>query len=129
MFFNKNEPFSPYNQAPTMINMVNDPNMPMDMPYEGYMPGSDEVSPDLKYSQTEMGYACDPYGYCGPYCEHTEFELDEPEAQVYVVKKGDSVYKIAQKYGMDWRELAGYNHLGNPDLIYPGQRLFIPPRY
>jgi FOG: LysM repeat len=73
---------------------------------------------------------CPPYGF--PYHEHLECEVEPqpcPKPHVYIVRKGDTVYKIAQRYGLDWRELAGYNHLGNPDLIYPGQRLEIPPRY
>lgn len=65
--------------------------------------------------------------------EHVEYDVDvEPcprQPQVHIVRKGETVYKIAQRYGLDWRELAGYNHLGNPDLIYPGQKLEIPPRY
>ncbi|MDD2234145.1 MAG: LysM domain-containing protein [Desulfitobacteriaceae bacterium] len=86
---------------------------------------------------------CDPCGYvghpgydmcCPPYGlpDHGNLECDlEPQPcpmpHVYIVRKGDTVYKIAQRYDLDWRELAGYNHLGNPDLIYPGQRLEIPP--
>ncbi|NLI93982.1 MAG: LysM peptidoglycan-binding domain-containing protein [Peptococcaceae bacterium] len=121
-------------QAPGMMDGMHTPGM-MDgmqtagMPYEGF--GAEQVGPDGVYSvtQTETGYACDPCGYCEPYYEHTEIEVEKPLPQVYVVKKGDTVYKIAKRYGLDWRELAGYNHLGNPNLIYPGERLFIPPRY
>lgn len=77
-------------------------------------------------THTEMGPVY------GPHYEHSEFDVDiepRPRHHIYVVRKGDTVYKIAQMYGLDWRELAGYNRLGNPNLIYPGQRLFIPPRY
>lgn len=129
MYFGKK---SGYMDQQPAVNMVNQPEM-MDgmqasgMPYESY--AFEHVTPEGMYaSQTQMGYTCDPCGYCAPYCEHKEIET-EKMPQVYVVQKGDSVYKIAQKYGMDWRELAGYNHLGNPDLIYPGERLFIPPQY
>ena len=49
------------------------------------------------------------------------------EADVdYVVVAGDTVGKIAVKYGVDWKELAQYNKLANPDLIYVGQTLKIP---
>lgn len=64
--------------------------------------------------------------------EQTEFDVDiepRPRRMVHVVRKGETVYKIAKLHGLDWRELAGYNRLGNPNLIYPGQRLEIPPRY
>lgn len=119
MFFGKKQ--TGFVTQPPAVNMV-------EQTYEGY--GPEQMTPDGMYtSQTEMGYACDPCGYCAPYYEHTEMAVDKPQPQIYVVQKGDTVYKIAQKFGLDWRELAGYNHLGNPDLIYPGERLFIPPRY
>ncbi|MHB1651995.1 MAG: LysM peptidoglycan-binding domain-containing protein [Desulfitobacteriaceae bacterium] len=63
---------------------------------------------------------------------HTEFEFDvEPRTrqQVHIVRKGETVYRIAKHYGLDWKEVARCNHLGNPNLIYPGQRLLIPAHY
>lgn len=98
------------------------PGMPYEYGYENYYGDN-----GMYASHTHMGYACDPCGYCGPYYEHSTVVDKMP--QVYVVKKGDTAYKIAKKFGLDWRELAGYNRLGQPDLIYPGERLFIPPRY
>ena len=44
----------------------------------------------------------------------------------YVVVAGDTVSKIAIRYGLDWKELAQYNKLANPNLIYVGQTLKIP---
>ena len=41
----------------------------------------------------------------------------------YVVVAGG---KIALKYGVDWKELAQFNKLANPDLIFVGQVLKIP---
>ena len=98
------------------------PGMPYEYGYEHYHGDDGMVA-----THTQMGYTCDPCGYCAPYYEHATVVDKMP--QVYVVKKGDTVYKIAKKFGLDWRELAGYNRLGQPDLIYPGERLFIPPRY
>lgn len=46
--------------------------------------------------------------------------------QVYIVKKGDVLSRIALKYGLDWRELAKYNGLKNPHLILIGQQIKIP---
>lgn len=98
------------------------------MPYEGMDYENYGVAHDgMVATHSHMGYTCDACGYCTPYYECSTVVDKMP--QIYVVKKGDSVYKIAKKYGLDWRELAGYNRLGNPDLIYPGERLFIPPRY
>jgi 2',3'-cyclic-nucleotide 2'-phosphodiesterase/3'-nucleotidase len=45
---------------------------------------------------------------------------------VYVVKSGDVLWKIAKKYGLDWKYLAQYNNLINPHLILVGQKLVIP---
>lgn len=45
---------------------------------------------------------------------------------VYIVQKGDWLFKIALKYGLTWQELATYNRLENPDLILIGQTLLIP---
>ncbi len=44
----------------------------------------------------------------------------------YIVKPGDWLSKIAITYGVDWRMLAEYNELSNPNLIYPGQKIMIP---
>ena len=45
---------------------------------------------------------------------------------IYVVQKGDSLSKIAEKYGTTWQVLAEYNNIANPSLIYPGQKIKIP---
>lgn len=99
---------------------------PMQMPPMDAMYANPMQMPatDMYGAQTPMGYSCEPCAYCGQVMEE-KIEM-EKQPRIYVVQKGDSVYKIAQRYGLDWRELAGYNHLANPDLIYPGERLFIP---
>ena len=49
-----------------------------------------------------------------------------PPGLNYVVKKGDTLGNIAWKYGWSALYLAKVNHLWNPDLIFPGQVLWIP---
>ena len=44
----------------------------------------------------------------------------------YTVVKGDWLSKIAAKYNKAWQELADYNKIKNPNLIYPGQLILIP---
>lgn len=44
----------------------------------------------------------------------------------YVVKKGDSLSKIAARYGLRTRELAALNGIDNPNKIRIGQKLSIP---
>lgn len=41
----------------------------------------------------------------------------------YIVQPGDTLYSIAWRYGMDYRTLASWNELENPDLILIGQRI------
>jgi 5''-nucleotidase/2'',3''-cyclic phosphodiesterase and related esterases len=48
------------------------------------------------------------------------------EQRVYIVKKGDTLWAIARRYGTTWQKLAEINKLKNPDLIYPGQRILLP---
>lgn len=48
------------------------------------------------------------------------------EIEVYTVKPGDSLAKIAQKYNTTWQVLASYNNISNPSLIYTGQKIKIP---
>jgi len=55
---------------------------------------------------------------------------EQPQAQqVYVVRSGDSLSKIAQTYLGDmnrWRELAQINGIQNPNQISVGQQIVIP---
>ena len=44
----------------------------------------------------------------------------------YVVQPGDWLSRIAIKYNKDWKALAEYNKLRNPNLIFPGQIIAIP---
>lgn len=45
---------------------------------------------------------------------------------VYYVKKGDSLYRIALQYGIDSNTLAAINGLELNEYIYPGQKLLVP---
>jgi nucleoid-associated protein YgaU len=59
-------------------------------------------------------------------------DLDPKQERTYTVVKGDSLSKIAKALMGDatkWRALyeANKDKIKNPDLIYPGQVLKIPP--
>lgn len=43
----------------------------------------------------------------------------------YIVKRGDSLWGIARKYGVSVRYLVEKNNIQNPNLIYPGQIIRI----
>ncbi len=51
------------------------------------------------------------------------------ERDSYTVRAGDTVYGIAWRYGLDYRELAHWNRLGGGYSIFPGQVLVLrrPP--
>jgi len=46
---------------------------------------------------------------------------------VYIVQPGDRLFRIALRYNMNYLYLAAYNGIANPNLIYPGQVIRIPP--
>ena len=45
---------------------------------------------------------------------------------VYIVKPGDTLSEIAEKYNTTYQELARFNNIENPNLIYPGEEIRIP---
>ncbi|MBM6619728.1 SafA/ExsA family spore coat assembly protein [Bacillus suaedaesalsae] len=47
--------------------------------------------------------------------------------KIHIVQKGDTLWKIAQKYGVDFEELKQLNsQLSNPDMIMPGMKVKVP---
>jgi LysM repeat protein len=44
----------------------------------------------------------------------------------YEIQSGDSLFSIAEKFGLTFAELAAYNGITNPDDIQAGQVLRIP---
>ena len=53
---------------------------------------------------------------------------DDGSMQEYEVVKGDSLSRIGQRFGVNWRDIfeANKNIIKDPDLIQPGWRLKIP---
>lgn len=45
---------------------------------------------------------------------------------IYIVRRGDTLYSIARRFGVSLQALITANHIRNPNLIYVGQRLIIP---
>ncbi|MCX7148337.1 MAG: peptidoglycan DD-metalloendopeptidase family protein [Rhodocyclales bacterium] len=48
-------------------------------------------------------------------------------AGYYTVKKGDTLYSIALDNGQDYKDVAAWNNLDNPNLIRTGQQLRVTP--
>ena len=55
-----------------------------------------------------------------------EREEEDYSIIMYVVKKGDTLWKIAKKYGSTIDDIVRTNGIENPDKIYPGEKLYIP---
>ena len=49
----------------------------------------------------------------------------EPDS--YTVRSGDTLYGIAFRHGLDYRDVAAWNGLGRGDLIHPGQTIVLAP--
>lgn len=59
--------------------------------------------------------------------EPIEEEATQPvKEDTYIVKAGDVLWKIAEKFNTTWEKLAEYNKLVNPHLIFPGQKILVP---
>ena len=50
-------------------------------------------------------------------------DITSPE--YYVVRPGDNLFSIADRYGLELNEILRLNRLENPNVIYPGQILKI----
>lgn len=54
--------------------------------------------------------------------------LERPIPPVHRVERGETLYSIAFRYGLDFRALAANNRIGEPYTIYPGQKLRLQLR-
>ncbi len=50
-----------------------------------------------------------------------------PQERIHIVAAGETLFSIARFYSVDLNELASYNGITDPTLIYAGQQLRIPP--
>ena len=58
--------------------------------------------------------------------ESEEREEQDYSIVIYIVKKGDTLWNIAKEFGSTIDGIARVNGIENRDLIYPGQKLYIP---
>ena len=55
-----------------------------------------------------------------------EGKNSNPSMIVYIVKEGDTIWKIAKKHKTTMQDIINVNNLDNGDMIAVGQKLFIP---
>lgn len=93
-----------------------------------YLKEEGEISPALEGRISALGEeAQEPEEAPEPETAPEE-EVQEPEekpAQRYIVKPGDVLWRIARQFNTTWQELAEYNNLENPNLIFPDQVIMI----
>lgn len=52
--------------------------------------------------------------------------VSEPAYNKYTVKPGDTLSKIAIRFGTTWQRIAELNRVVNPNVLHPGQILLVP---
>ena len=55
-----------------------------------------------------------------------EREEEDYSIIMYIVKKGDTLWKIAKMFGSTVDDIARTNGIEDENLIMPGQKIFIP---
>lgn len=50
-----------------------------------------------------------------------------PELEYYTIQQGDTLYGIAQSFGVTVDAIIAFNGIADPDAIEAGQKLAIPP--
>ena len=58
--------------------------------------------------------------------ENRELALDYDSLILYIVGQGDTLWDIAKKFKSTVDEITRMNGIENPDVIYPGNKLYIP---
>ena len=98
---------------------------------------AEEPMPD--YVRYRFTFWEDTHTYSGGLVRRTDREAEEapdsgyaaaavqPEQVTYTVKKGDTLWGIAGRFGVELQELIRANpQIRNPNLIYVGDRVVIP---
>ena len=54
-----------------------------------------------------------------------KFSKGQTVTGFHLVERGETLFSIAWRYGIDYRELASANSIASPYVIYPGQKIDI----
>ena len=55
-----------------------------------------------------------------------EYRILSGSGRAYVVQKGDCLWLIGHRLGIDWTRIARLNNISQPWTIYPKQMLLLP---
>lgn len=72
------------------------------------------------------GRAVAPVGSYSNDAPRSERKISTPPAY-YKVQKGDTLYSISWRYGMDYKDVARINNIRPPYTIYVGQKIHFKP--
>lgn len=61
-----------------------------------------------------------------PLGEATRAQEEQPSGPVYIVQEGDTLWDIAQRFGVPWEDLARMNEISDPGQLTAGDELVIP---
>ena len=71
--------------------------------------------------------ACSGGGNIAPVAERAQPPSER--ISTHRVGRGDTMFSIAWRYGLDYQALARYNNIPAPYMIYPGQTLQLKERF
>jgi membrane-bound lytic murein transglycosylase D len=61
-------------------------------------------------------------------CEERSIGNDERRARsIHVVRRGDTIWRISEQYGVSVEKIVRWNRLESPDRIFPGGRILVGP--
>ncbi len=83
----------------------------------GVINGISDNRVDLDYFTEQIYLSSDPGSSPTP-------DYEKP-TETYTVVAGDTLWGIANHYGITVEQLVEWNHLSNPNLIYPGEVLWL----
>src|SRR5690606_20967938 len=50
-----------------------------------------------------------------------------PRPDAYTVRRGDTLYSISWRHGLNYKDVARWNGIGSSYVLYPGQKLRLYP--